>query len=87
MPTLQEYRDLVEDRPDKWTADEVNYRPADDRRRCSRCLHFYERRIDALGVCELFRSDETDDKGVLPNWVCDFFTRDGETFPLRDGDD
>ena len=82
MPTLNDYRDLVSDRPEKFSAEEVQYRRAEGKERCSRCIHFYERRLDTLGVCEIMRSEETDEKGVLPNWVCDFTTQDGETFPL-----
>lgn len=85
MPTLADYRKLMEDRPEKWSPDDVNYREAGGRDRCARCLHFYERHLDRHGVCELMRSEATDRDGVDPDYVCDFYTRDGEVFPLLEG--
>lgn len=83
MPNLDDYNKLVENRPYKWSAEDVNYREAEGRHRCARCLHFYERRIDHFGVCELFRSDDTDEEGVQPNFTCDWYTTNGKSFPLQ----
>lgn len=77
------YKRLMEDRPLKWDTSDVNYRPSEGKERCSRCLHFYLRNIDHFGVCEIFRSETTDQEGVQPGYTCDFFTRDGERFPLQ----
>lgn len=82
LATLDEYKQLMADRPQKFTADEVDYRRADGDMICAKCTHFYERRTDKHGTCEIFRSPEVDDKGVSPYFVCDFYSTDGETFPL-----
>lgn len=80
--TVAEYNKLIEDRPDKFDAEDVGYREAEGRERCGRCIHLFIRKLDNFGVCEIFRSDETDDDGIDPDHVCDFFTRDGSNFPL-----
>lgn len=82
-PSLEEYEKLVEERPRKWSAEQVNYRPGDGPEFCKGCRHFYERRLDRFGVCEVFRSKETDEEGVQPNFVCDWWTQDGRKFPLQ----
>jgi hypothetical protein len=74
------YEALMADRPEKFDPEDVNYREADSRQRCWNCLHFYMRRIDEFGVCEIMRPQ--DDGSVEPDYVCDYFTKDGETFPL-----
>lgn len=83
LKTLEEYRELVEDRPLKWTAEDVGYRRAESGEpACKRCKHFFERRLDKFGVCEIFRSEDTDEEGVDPNWTCSFNTLDMKKFPL-----
>lgn len=82
-PPLELYREIINDRPKKLTESEVNYRESDSpvyAKRCRRCLHFFERALDGFSVCELMRPDS--DESVEPDHVCDFFTRDGEDFPL-----
>ncbi len=79
---LEDYTKLVADRPVKFSDEEVDYRESDGKEKCGKCLHFYTRQLDGFGVCEIFRSDETDKEGVMPDMVCSFFTRDGEVFPL-----
>lgn len=86
MKSLEAYKELVEDRPRKWSEEDVNYRKAEGKEECERCIHFFERRIDKFGVCELMRSERTDEDGVNPEWTCSFFTKDGKTFPLLAGD-
>lgn len=81
--SLKEYRQLIADRPEKLDAGDVNYRKSDSEKRCGRCLHFFERRIDQYGVCEVFRPEK--DEPVEPGYVCDLFTKDGEEFPLYEG--
>lgn len=78
----QLYDLVVESRPFKLGRDEVDYREADGEEQCKNCIHFYERRWDKFGVCEIFRDDETDEKGVNEDWVCSFHTVDGKEFPL-----
>lgn len=73
---------IMDARPFKLSASEVNYRDADSDDKCAKCAHFYQRVTDERGVCELFRSDKTDAKGVDPEYVCDGFSPDNETAPL-----
>jgi hypothetical protein len=82
LATMAEYKELMTERPRKLTTEQVNYRRADGDMICAKCFHFYERRIDDRGTCELFRSPETDEDGVKPYFTCDFFSPDGEEFPL-----
>lgn len=81
--TKEDYNNLVSDRPDKATAEEVKYRLAEGKERCYDCLHFFVRRLDKFAVCEIFRSEDTDEDGVNPKYVCDWFTPNGDDFPLR----
>lgn len=80
MITFAEYQRLLEDRPDKFEPDAVDYREADGAERCSRCIHFYQSKDHA--VCEIMRPE--DEAEVEPGYVCDFYTFDGEEFPLLD---
>ena len=84
MLTLAEYETIVADRPRKATAEEVEYRVAEagSPYRCSGCHHYYRRATDGFAVCEIFRSEETDEMGVKPDWRCRFQTVDGDVFPL-----
>lgn len=86
LASLDQYHELMLDRPHKLTDEEVGYGPAEGSEICARCLHFYYRAVDGLSTCEIFRSDETDEEGVRPTWKCSFFTTDGEEFPLLKGD-
>lgn len=79
---LEDYTKLLADRPSKFSDEEVDYRESEGREKCGKCLHFYTRQIDSLHTCEIFRNDEVDTDGIDPEYVCDFFTRDGEIFPL-----
>lgn len=84
------YDRLIENRPFKLSAEEVNYRDATkhtkysflqtDDPRCANCIHFYTREIDQHHTCELFRPE--DDESVGEEYVCDFFSVDGKEFPL-----
>jgi hypothetical protein len=80
--TIADYNHLIDDRPEKWLPDSVHYRPSDGEEKCRRCLHFYTRKLDGFGVCELIRDADTDEDGVDGDNVCDFYTQDGENFPL-----
>jgi hypothetical protein len=74
---------LYLDRPHKFSAEQVNYRPAPagSVMRCAGCANLFRRATDNFSVCQLFRSEETDDEGVQPHWTCDWFTVDGLVFP------
>jgi hypothetical protein len=87
MATMKEYEAMVSDRPEKFDAEEVNYRDSEKtNQKCGRCLHLFERKLDGLKTCEIFRSDVTDEEGVDEDYTCDFFTRNGTDFPLYEGD-
>lgn len=79
-----EYTKLIKDRPRKFTGEEVGYRkaPRGSEQRCENCLHFYERRLDRFGVCEIFRNAETDRAGVDRKYLCDWWTATGDDHPL-----
>jgi hypothetical protein len=81
--SLREYREMLDDRPKKLSPEEVNYREAENLRRCGKCLHFFERKIDGYGVCELVRLK--DEEPIEANYTCDLMTVDGEKFPLYPG--
>jgi len=83
MITLEDYRKLVAERPEKFTEEDVGYRSAyNGGPQCKGCLHFFERRLDKFGVCEIMRSRATDEDGVNPSWTCRFNTVDMQKFPL-----
>ena len=88
MVTLEDYREILDDRPVKFTAEEVGYQPAPEgsAMRCASCLHFYRRAIDGFSVCEIFRDEQTDRDGVLPDWRCRFWTVDSEVHPLLEAE-
>jgi hypothetical protein len=89
MVTLDEYREIVADRPEKFSAEEVGYEeaPEGSALRCAACLHYFRRAIDGFTTCEIFRSEETDTEGVKPDWRCRFYTVDGQVFPLLEEKD
>jgi hypothetical protein len=79
---LEGYTKLLADRPAKFDDSEVDYRESQGKEKCGRCIHLFSRKLDGFNVCEVFRNDEIDNDGIDPEYVCDFFTRDGEVFPL-----
>ena len=84
MVTLEQYHEILEDRPRKFSAEEVNYSKAkSDLINCSHCIHFYIRFVDGpFATCEIFRSAQTDKVGVFPHYKCIFQTPAGQSFPL-----
>jgi hypothetical protein len=86
MVNLDEYAELIEERPRKFTPEEVGYveAPEGSAIRCAGCLHYYRRAIDGFATCEIMRSDETDRSGVEPDYRCQFQTVDGVVFPLME---
>ncbi len=82
--TKRDYDDLIEDRAEKFTVEQVGYRkaPRGSEQRCENCLHFYKRVIDSHTTCEIFRNEEVDTLGVDPKWICDWWTKNGDAHPL-----
>lgn len=82
--TKADYDDMMADRPEKFTPEEVGYRkaPRGSEYRCENCMHFYMRQVDRFHTCEIFRSPEVDERGVDLKYLCDWWTKDGEDFPL-----
>jgi len=78
----ESYLRLIENRPYKFDTGEVSYREGDGEKRCKNCLHFFERVIDKFRTCEIYRA--SDDESIDPEYVCDFHTVDGVSFPLLD---
>jgi len=78
----ESYDRLVSNRPFKFDEAEVNYRSGHTgHEQCEGCAHFFQRKADDFGVCEIFRPTRGKEE-VRPNFVCDFFTEDGEEHPL-----
>ncbi len=82
--SLSDYLKMLEDRPVKFTPDEVGYgkAPEGSAMRCGICHHFYRRATDGFSTCEIMRSEETDAKGVEPHYRCMFYTLDAMVHPL-----
>ena len=76
------YLRILEDRPFKLSAEEVEYSPSKGKERCSACVHFYVRKVDEHTVCEIFRPEN--DENVAPNYKCRFWNDDNENYPLLD---
>lgn len=75
------YEEMVNDRPAKFQGDDVDYREADRKNEsCGRCLHFLIRQIDQFGVCDIVRL--VSEEPIEEDHTCDYFTKDGEVFPL-----
>jgi hypothetical protein len=84
MVSITEYQSLLEDRPEKFTPEDVEYRDSDlMTQRCVRCVHFFQRSVDQFSTCEIMRPEK--DESVDPDYVCNFFTKNGEQFPLYPG--
>ena len=84
MITRQDVKKIIEDRPWKFSAEDVGYTAAPEGSvmRCASCLRYFRRAIDGHATCEIFRSEEVDEHGVDPAYRCSFFTVDGDIFPL-----
>lgn len=81
---LAEMLELYDERPKKFSAEQVGYEvaPEGSAMRCASCLHYYRRATDGFAVCEIFRSEETDEDGVKPDWRCKFWSSDPGQVPL-----
>jgi hypothetical protein len=82
--TFKEYLALCEDRPEKFSAEEVNYRKCEDvGNECEHCFRFYQQVAgEKRTTCEIFRPDG--EESVEPEYVCDFFSRDGSEYPYHE---
>ena len=76
--TKKHYDELAE--VEKFSPEDVNYRDSEDKHQCRNCVHFLVRKVDQFGICEVVRP--ADDEPIDEDYVCDFWTRDGEKFPL-----
>jgi hypothetical protein len=78
------YLRVIRNRPFKFSGEEVNYRDSEyEDECCGECFHFYTRNKDGYAVCEIFRDvSKKDEQPVKDQYVCDFFTEEGEEFPL-----
>lgn len=77
------YDRLIANRPFKLSADEIDYRDSVEQggeERCGNCVHLFQRVKDKFQTCEIFRP--SDDVSIDSNYVCDFHSTDGESFPL-----
>jgi hypothetical protein len=86
LVSLENVRDILHDRPEKFTAEEVGYRaaPAGSAMRCGSCHHMFRRATDSFAVCEIFRDEETDALGIDPAFRCMFWSADGTVRPLAE---
>jgi len=78
--TREQYDQLIADRPPKASPANVNYRRGTGRDLCRECVHFFTSRPQRRSVCQIMRPKNG--ASVFGDFTCDFFTRDGKTFPL-----
>lgn len=80
--TLEQYHDLMEDRPRKFTPEQAGYetKPV-DKHVCRACVHFFRSEAAKRTTCEIMRP-ENDSENVMPHGWCRFWTGDYKTFPL-----
>ena len=71
LATLDEYHKMMDDHPRKLDEDQVEYRRSTEHEKCCHCIHFFERRLDDYGVCELMLPDNGDVKTVFRMLVLD----------------
>jgi hypothetical protein len=74
------YDELMLDRPEKFSPEDVDYRESDGKEKCAKCVHLFERFVDGFTTCEVMSPE--DDSAIDMQNVCDFFTTDGTRFPL-----
>ena len=84
LVTLEDYQEMVADRPEKFAPEEVDYDDSDGPERCARCIHFYRSEAAERTTCEVMRPE--DDEDVNPAYRCQFFTVYGQKFPMLDAE-
>ena len=77
------YKRLLENRPFKFSAEEVNYRKGESPYQCQNCAHFFTRKLDGFTVCEIFRPSGETEEAIDPAYTCDF-QNDGDEYPYQD---
>ena len=78
--TWDSFQQMMRDRPEKFSPEQVNYHDADGAERCGTCAHFFRQAGDRQRtVCEIMRDGDQD---IEPLKVCMFQTVDGENYPL-----
>lgn len=79
--SFADYEKMLADRPEKFTAEQVGYRKADEvGKQCGQCIHLYKEVVgDQRTVCEILRLDPED--SINPEFVCMFTSRDGVEYP------
>jgi hypothetical protein len=83
--TLEQYLQLMTERPRKFSEEDVGYGPAPEGSAmvCASCANYFQRVRNARDTtCQIMRSERTDKDGVFPDWRCTFFTETGDVFPL-----
>jgi hypothetical protein len=86
--TKKNYDSLMESAVEKFSEEDADYRDGEGslhshgprHHRCGNCVHFLVRKVDQFGICEVVRPP--DDEPIDEDYVCSFWTRDGEKFPL-----
>lgn len=82
--TLADYHQLMDDRPVKFTPEQVSYSPKPKYAQvCDDCVHFFRGKTAKRNVCEIMRPT-SDTESVAPCGWCRFYTNDYRTFPLID---
>lgn len=82
--TLSDYHEVMEDRPMKFTPEQVGYSPKPKFKEvCDDCVHFFRGRAAKRNVCEIMRP-HSETESVAPCGYCRFWTNDYVTFPLAD---
>ena len=85
LASLEEYEMIMELRPPKFDQTSSSYHLAiGDEYRCDECIHFFQRHIDGLFLCEIVRP--VPEEPIQPEWTCQFYTAEGAKFPLFKGE-
>ena len=82
MITLDDYHELMADRPEKFTQDEVGYSatPRYDQV-CGECVHYFRNPATRHTTCEIMRPSSDTENVSHVGW-CYYWTGDYKTFPL-----
>jgi hypothetical protein len=82
MIEFKEYLELLDDRPKKFTAEEVgfNEEAPEGEPPCASCVHYYTNLIGEFAVCEILRLNP---EAYIPPFAnCKFWNMDRKDFPL-----
>lgn len=82
--TLADYHQLMDDRPVKFTPEQVGYTPRPKfKETCDACVHWFKSPAAKRAVCEIMRP-RSESESVAPYGWCRFWTEDYRNFPLLD---